>query len=219
MIICIKSLLAPSEIEEILALLKQATFVDGKATAGWHAALVKNNLQANGAEQAAQTAMTTVSNAILRNDLFRLAARPKQLSRILLSKYVEGMNYGTHVDDARMGEMRTDVSFTLFLNNPEEYEGGELVMDMPQGEQAFKLDAGDMIVYPSTTLHRVETVRSGTRLAAVGWAQSLIRRSDQRELLFDLESARLALFKREGKSAEFDLLSKSLSNLMRMWID
>jgi PKHD-type hydroxylase len=219
MIICIKNVLQPDEVAHIRHMINRSKFVDGKSTAGWHAALVKNNQQINPNEKSIQEIGTHISRTLMENEVFRLAARPKQLSPLLFSRYSNGMSYGAHVDDALMGNIRSDLSFTIFLTDPRDYTGGELVMDLHQGEQAFKLDAGDMILYPSTTLHRVEAVTQGTRLAAVGWAQSLIRRSDQRELLFDIETARLSLFKKDGKSSEFDLLSKSLSNLLRMWVE
>jgi PKHD-type hydroxylase len=217
MIICIQSVLPESEVQELTQMMSASSFVDGKTTAGWHARLVKNNLQVDATEALLAAARSKVENALMQNDLFRLAARPKNLSPMLFSKYAQGMEYGTHVDDAYMGALRSDLSYTLFLSRPQDYDGGELVMDLTQGEQAYKLEAGDLILYPSTTLHRVDPVRRGTRLAAVGWVQSIIRRSDQRELLFDLETARLGLYRREGKSTEFDLLSKSMSNLLRMW--
>lgn len=217
MIICIKSVLPQSDLDALRKMVECAEFVEGKATAGWHAKAVKNNLQLASGQAATASANEIVSQALMNNELFRMAARPKRLSPVLFSKYEQGMAYGAHVDDAFMGEMRSDLSFTLFLAEPGDYDGGELVMDQPQGEQAFKLDVGDMVLYPSTTLHRVEAVTRGVRLAAVGWVHSRIRQSEQRELLFDLETARLGLFQRSGKTAEFDLLSKSLANLLRMW--
>jgi PKHD-type hydroxylase len=217
MIICIKSVLTGIQVADLVRTLRTSTFSDGKITAGWHARLVKKNLQVDAQDSAIKVAADLVEKALSENPLFRLAARPRKLSPMLFNKYVEGMHYGAHVDDAFMGELRSDLSYTLFLSEPDEYDGGELVMDLPQGEQAYKLAAGDLILYPSTTLHRVDPIRRGARLAVVGWVQSMIRRPDQRELLFDIDSARLALFEREGKSAEFDLLSKSVSNLLRMW--
>ena len=217
MIICIQSALPESDVQELTEMMNASNFVDGKTTAGWHARLVKNNLQVDATETLLAAARSKVENALMQNELFRLAARPKKLSPMLFSKYVQGMEYGTHVDDAYMGTLRSDLSYTLFLSRPQDYDGGELVMDLHQGEQAYKLEAGDLILYPSTTLHRVDPVRRGTRLAAVGWVQSIIRRSDQRDLLFDLETARLGLYRREGKSTEFDMISKSMSNLLRMW--
>jgi PKHD-type hydroxylase len=116
-----------------------------------------------------------------------------------------------------MGGVRTDVSFTLFLSAPESYDGGELVLDSPAGADTFKLDAGDIIVYPSAMLHHVAAVTRGQRLAAVGWVRSYIRHAAQRELLFELETARRRLFEREGKTPDGDLLAKCAANLLRMW--
>lgn len=152
--------------------------------------------------------------------MFQTVALPKQVSPIRFSRYEQGMSYGTHVDNAFMGEdrrLRSDLSLTLFLSNPDTYQGGELVIESAQGEQSFKLPAGAMILYPSTTLHRVETVMEGVRLAAVGWVQSLVRDSNAREVLFDLETARRAIFAKHGKVPEFDLISKSYANLLRRW--
>jgi PKHD-type hydroxylase len=129
------------------------------------------------------------------------------------------MHYGSHVDDALMDGMRTDVAFTLFLCDPASYDGGELTIESAAGEEAFKLAPGTLVAYPATSLHRVNDVTRGARLAAVGWARSFIRDPARRELLFDLDSARRQLFAREGKSAEFDLIAKSFANLMRMWVE
>ena len=129
------------------------------------------------------------------------------------------MSYGTHADNAMMGSWRSDVSFTLFLNQPTDYEGGELVIEGPDDEQAYKLSAGTAIVYPSSTLHRVNEVTAGQRLVVVGWVQSLIRDPAQRELLFDIDTVRRSLFAQYGKTTEFDLLSKSVSNLIRRWAE
>jgi len=199
--------------------LAEATFVDGRATAGWHARLVKNNLQASGIDGAVAALRETLAAAIRDNPLFRLAARPKALTPLILSRYEPGMNYGSHVDDALMGDMRTDVSFTLFLSDPATYDGGALVIETSGGEDEVKLPAGSLVAYPSTTLHRVEPVTRGMRLAAVGWARSFIRDAAQRELLFDLDTARQQLFAASGKTPEFDLLSKTSANLLRMWAD
>lgn len=219
MIICIQNILPPSDLLAVRQAVVASHFVDGKSTAGWHAKQVKNNEQAKGSDEGVREAGDRVLEALAANDLFRLAARPKQISPLLFSRYRDGMRYGSHVDDAMMHGLRTDLSFTVFLSNPGDYEGGELVLDLHHGEQDFKLDAGDMVLYPSTTLHRVEPVSAGERLVCVGWVQSQIRQSERRELLFDMETARLGLFRKEGKSHEFDLLSKSVSNLLRMWAE
>jgi PKHD-type hydroxylase len=111
------------------------------------------------------------------------------------------------------------VSFTLFLSEPASYDGGELVIESASGEDAVKLEAGSLVAYPSTTLQHVAEVTRGTRLAAVGWARSYIRDGARRELLFDLDTARRQMFARDGKSADYDLVSKSLANLLRMWVE
>ena len=115
--------------------------------------------------------------------------------------------------------MRTDLSLTLFLNEPDSYAGGELVVESTQGEQSFKLAAGALVLYPSSTLHRVNPVTSGVRVVAVTWIQSTIRDPQQREILFDLDTARRSLFQQHGKTADFDRVTKSHANLMRMWVE
>ena len=215
----IADILDPPGIAAARETLANANFVDGRATAGWHAKLVKRNLQASGADKALADLRTTLAAKISEHQLFRLAARPKALTPLILSRYEPGMEYGTHVDDALMNGMRTDVSFTLFLSDPDSYEGGALVIESTGGEEDVKLPAGSLVAYPSTTLHRVEPVTQGVRLAAVGWARSFIRDGAKREMLFDLDTARLNLFKREGKTADFDLLSKTSTNLLRMWAE
>lgn len=129
------------------------------------------------------------------------------------------MGYGPHVDEPFFESNRSDVSITLFLSDPESYRGGELVIEWGGVEEAFKLAAGSMVIYPSTTLHRVEAVTEGTRLAAVSWSQSRIRDPAQRELIFELDLARRSLYQSHGKTTEFDTLSKSVANLLRMWAD
>ena len=156
---------------------------------------------------------------IAENEVFQLAVRPKKLSPLTISRYQPGMSYGTHVDDALMGGMRSDVSFTLFLADPSSYDGGELVIESPAGEEDLKLPAGALVAYPSGSLHRVAPVTRGVRLAAVGWVRSFLRSPEQRELMFDIETARRALFTRDGKSREFDLMSKASANLLRMWAE
>jgi PKHD-type hydroxylase len=216
--IVIGHVLSEEDVATVRAALARATFVDGRATAGFAARLVKNNRQAAN-DRKLDTIRKLIAERILGNDVFRLAVRPKALTPLLLSRYEAGMNYGSHVDDALMDGMRSDVSFTLFLSDPATYDGGELVIESASGEDAVKLEAGSLVAYPSTTLHRVAPVTRGERLAAVGWARSFVRDAARRELLFDLDTARRALFERDGKTAEFDLLSKSVANLLRMWAE
>lgn len=194
------------------------TFDDGRKTAGRFAAEVKAN------DQAAPSAdldvlLAKVERALAANGLFRSAARPKAMTKLILSRYRLGQTYGLHVDDALMQGLRTDLSFTLFLAEPDSYDGGALIIEDSFEARAIKLNPGDMILYPSTTLHRVEPVSRGERLAVVGWVQSLIRDAGQREILFDLDQAVEATHASTGKSPLFDSLAKTRSNLLRMWAE
>jgi PKHD-type hydroxylase len=217
--IIIANVLATAEIETILAMLSNARFVDGRATAGFAAQTVKNNQQAAGSDRSLATARELIAQRILANETFQMATRPNALSPLLLSRYEPGMQYGSHVDDALMNGMRTDVAFTLFLSDPDSYAGGELVIESAAGEDAIKLPAGALVAYPATSLHHVAEVTRGQRIATVGWAKSLIRDAARRELLFDLDTARRQMFAQYGKSTQFDLVSKSFANLLRMWVE
>lgn len=219
MLLCIGPILDKDAVDAVTVTLTSGRFVDGRATAGWHARMTKANLQADPADERLAALRQTLADTILANELFQMAVRPRRLLPLILSRYQRGMRYGAHVDDAMMGELRADVSFTLFLSDPAGYGGGELVIDGPSGTQEFKLPPGALVTYPSTTLHHVAEVTSGTRYAAVGWAQSLVRDPARRELLFELDTARRSLFRQGGKTAEFDLVTKSFSNLLRMWAE
>jgi PKHD-type hydroxylase len=218
MIVAIADTLTTAEVAEARASLANATFHDGRTTAGWSAKLVKANLQAADSPEL-QRLRQFVQARLIEHAVFALAARPKTILGPLFSRYEPGHGYGSHVDDALIGGVRTDVSFTLFLTAPDSYDGGELIIDSAAGEDAIKLNAGSLIIYPSTTLHHVAPVTRGQRLAAVGWVRSYIRQAAQRELLFDLETARRRLFEREGKTPDGDLLAKCAANLLRMWCE
>jgi len=217
--IVIADILNADDLAAVHAALADTRFVDGRETAGFAARMVKDNHQADAKDRGLDDVRKLVADRITANDLFRMAARPKALSALLFSRTGTGMQYGAHVDDALMGGMRTDVAFTLFLDAPESYDGGELVIESAAGDDAIKLPAGSMIAYPATTLHRVARVTRGQRHAVAGWARSYVRDAAQRELLFDLDTARRTIFVRDGKSVEFDLISKSLANLLRMWAE
>lgn len=217
MLFQIPDVLSTDELSQIREELTKAEFVDGKTTAGWYAKQVKHNQQLK--RKAGQSLESQVKAALGRHPLFQVAVRPKQVHSLRFSRYGVGMSYGTHADNAMMGNYRSDVSFTLFLNEPTEYEGGELVVEGADDEQTYKLKAGNAIVYPSSTLHRVNEVTEGQRLVVVGWVQSLIRDPARRELLFDIDTVRRSLFAQHGKTTEFDLLSKSVSNLLRRWAE
>ncbi|MGD1855091.1 MAG: Fe2+-dependent dioxygenase [Leptolyngbyaceae cyanobacterium] len=217
MLFQVPDVLSADELGQIQTELATAEFVDGKPTAGWYAKQVKNNQQLS--RDTSTSLEATVKAALGRHPLFQVAVRPKQIHSLRFSRYDVGMSYGTHADNAMMSGYRADVSFTLFLSEPTAYEGGELVIEGADDEQAYQLAAGSALVYPSSTLHRVNPVTQGQRLVVVGWVQSLIRDPAQRELLFDIDTARRSLFAQYGKTAEFDLLSKSVSNLLRRWVD
>ena len=218
MILAIADVLSATDVEQLRAGLASAAFVDGKTTAGWSAKLVKSNLQAR-PDAAVAALRELVEGRLLAHPVFALATRPKAIIGPLFSRYQPGHAYGVHVDDALIAGQRTDISFTLFLSDPTTYDGGELVIDTPSGQEAFKLSAGSLVIYPATTLHRVAPVTRGERVAAAGWVRSYLRDPAQRELLFDLETARRRLFEREGKTEEADLLAKCAANLMRLWCD
>jgi PKHD-type hydroxylase len=174
-----------------------------------------------GAGPALEAAQQRVVSALGANPVFAAAVLPRHFAPPLFARYEPGMSFGSHMDNPLMGpdHMRADVSVTIFLSDPDSYDGGELVMETTGGEAAYKLTAGSAVTYPTTMFHRVEPVTRGTREVAVTWAQSLIRRPDQREILFDLERTARAIFEREGKSTDFNLVNKSTSNLRRMWVD
>jgi len=216
--IVIANVLSADEIALVHEALARANFEDGRETAGFAARMVKNNRQATN-DRKIETVRKLVEERILGHEVFAMAVRPKTLTSVMFSAYEPGMHYGSHVDDALMQGMRTDVSFTLFLSEPESYDGGELVIESTSGEDAVKLGAGSLVAYPSTALHHVAAVTRGERLAAVGWARSFVRDGARREMLFDLDTARRQIFAKDGKTAEYDLVSKSLANLLRMWAE
>lgn len=200
------------------ALEDEDLFESGRKTAGWSAGPVKNNLQARAGTRT-HALGAELERALRNHVLFAAAARPQSFVRILFSRYSEGMAYGAHVDDPIMGGKRTDLSFTLFLSDPDGYEGGELVIADTEGDTEIKLEAGSLVLYPTTVLHRVAPVTAGVRLAAVGWVRSLVRRQDQRDILFDLEFSAREVFETQGKTPLFDRLAKAKANLLRLWAE
>ncbi len=222
MIICISDILNVDQLARVGGLMDRQDFIDGRETAGWAATGVKQNTQvaSDSADYAAMQAMVT--EALAANRFFAMAAMPRAMRPILFSRYLPGMSYGVHVDNALMGDApqtRIDLAFTLFLSDPESYEGGELAIDEPAGMRLFKLPAGAAILYPANTLHQVNTVTSGRRDVAVGWIQSLVREHDKRRVLFELENLRTSMFAETGKTPAFDTLSRNTSDLWRMWVE
>ncbi|MCA8927983.1 MAG: Fe2+-dependent dioxygenase [Alphaproteobacteria bacterium] len=193
-------------------------FEDGRRTAGRYARAVKANEQAEPTPNR-QAILDKVREALDEHPLVRSLARPRAYPRLLVSRYTPGMAYGLHVDDAIMDGRRTDLSFTLCLSPSDAYEGGELVIDEALEERAIRLEAGQMVLYPSDTLHRVAPVTAGARLAVVGWITSWVPDAARRAILFDLDQAASALFAAAGPSPEFARLQRARSNLLRMWAE
>lgn len=222
MFFVIANVLNTDELEDARVKASALEWRDGAATAGPVAKRVKRNLQANTGTATGKALTGKLKQAVLASQVFQAAARPAKLSPLLISRTSGGGGYGAHVDNAIMGEgggrMRTDLSFTLFLSSPDDYEGGALAMDMPGGVQRIKPAAGDLVLYPSTLIHEVEPVTEGERLAAVGWVQSDVREQERRQILFDLEQVRMA--QRASTAAEAPerlVLDKAISNLLRLW--
>ena len=219
MAVLLEPLLQLETVAEIrLALLAdQAGWQPGSATAGWHARTVKQNQQLDPCSALHGRLEALVMAALKRHPLLQAMAFPRRFHSLRFSRCGVGEGYGRHLDNAWMPEGRSDLSFTVALSDPASYSGGDLVLELSAEEQRFRLPAGHAVVYPSTLLHRVEPVLSGERLVAVGWIESRIRRTDQRELLFELDTARRLQFSQQGKDDVFDLVSRSYSNLLRLW--
>lgn len=206
-------------IAERIALLE---WRDGRETAGAVARAVKSNLQAGMDSVPGWRLQDELSRLIADHPLVKAAAQPRRFSPLLISKTGVGGHYGNHVDNALMGKgdarLRTDLSFTLFLTPPEEYDGGELVVHTAGMTQELKGEAGHMVLYPSGSIHEVRPVTRGTRIVCVGWIESLVADPSQREMLFDLENLRAALrLQLPAQSAELLTLDKTIANLLRMW--
>lgn len=222
MILTISELITPDELALLKRLVSEVEFTDGKATAGELLQKVKKNQQIRWDHPVMTKITGLVMQALGRSDAFMSVAHPRRLASMLVSRYQPGMAYGAHVDEPIMNEpnhVRSDVSFTLFLNEPDTYEGGELALDTGSGETAFKLPARSAICYPTGQLHRVRPVESGERLAVVGWVQSLVRDSAMRELLHDLSEARDQLAGKENAVRALELVNKSYSNLLRRYAE
>jgi PKHD-type hydroxylase len=225
MLLRVPEVLNPDELGQLQKLLTQADWTDGKVTAGTQSAQVKRNIQLPETSEYAEQARQIVLKALARNGLFFSAALPKKIYPPLFNQYREGMDFGAHIDNAVRTHaisglhVRTDISCTLFIADPESYEGGELVVEDTYGHQRVKLPAGDMVLYPGTSLHHVTPVSSGARLACFFWVQSMIRDDGQRTLLFDMDAAIVSLRQQIGDTAAVIRLTGNYHNLIRMWAD
>ena len=201
-------------------LLDAGSFTDGSESAGMAAQRVKHNQELS-LDDARHTELNNlVMGCLVRNPHYRSAAMPLKIATPYYARYTQGMSYGEHVDDPVMGEgalYRSDISVTIFLNNPAEYDGGELIINTSFGEQTVKLAAGDAVLYPSSSVHRVAEVTRGERLVAVSWIQSMVRSPEQRALLHELNQARETLLHEQPDSDETRRVNQSYINLVRMW--
>ena len=195
--------------------LKDLSWEDGKKTAGNHAAKVKDNLQLDRSSNIARKCTGLIEKKILNEVLIKSFALPKRIHGTMFTKSLQGMKYGRHIDNAFMSSGRADLSFTIFLNEKDKYSGGELLIEGFNSEDKFKLDAGGIIIYPSTYLHSVKEVIDGERVVVVGWIESYIKSIEEREYLFDLDAGARSLLAKHGRSDELDLIFKSYSNLLR----
>jgi PKHD-type hydroxylase len=222
MVVTIPELLTPTQLEALCSVLRQGKFVDGRLSAGTDARHGKNNLEL-GADTARFAALNNVvMTALVQHPLYLQTALPAKISAPIYARYLAGMEYAGHIDDPLMGapgaRYRSDISISIFLNAPEEYDGGELCIETATGSQAFKLAAGSALLYPSTCYHAVTAVNSGERLVAVTWVQSHIRRADQREILLQLDQAR-AMLAGDGNAECYRKVNLCYANLFRLWAD
>lgn len=221
MLITIPKILDTQRLDFIRQVLDKATFIDGTLSAGMAAKRVKHNEELSADDAQMQQLNNLVMGSLIQHEEFKAAAIPFRVAVPYYARYSKGMTYGDHVDDPIMGsagqQYRSDVSTTVFLNEPSEYEGGELVITTSFGEQKIKLAAGSAVVYPSSSLHHVAEVTKGTRLVAVTWSQSMIRDPAKRELLYQLNQARESLLKQRPDDQETKQVDVSYVNLFRMW--
>jgi PKHD-type hydroxylase len=221
MLLVIPGVLKKDEVDTVLRELTQDAYEDGRASAGLIARELKNNLQVKRDAEAAKKCAPLILEALRRNASFYSVALPHRMHGPIFNRYDVGMTYGSHVDNAIMGEavsVRSDVSATLFLSAPDTYDGGELVLQEHHGERKIKLPAGSMVVYASTNVHRVQPVTRGSRIAAIFWIQSLVRDESRRDILYDLNEI-LAGVRQKLDSNELMALASIYSNLMRQWAE
>jgi PKHD-type hydroxylase len=223
MMIHIPSVLDADQVARCRAVMDKAAWVDGRVTAGHQSAQVKFNLQLPEAAPEARELGDMVMDALARNNLFMSAVLPKQVFPPLFNRYDAGMTFGAHVDNAiRAGHgarIRTDVSSTLFISGPEDYDGGELVVQDTYGEHMVKLPAGDMIVYPATSLHNVTPITRGSRIASFFWTQSMIRDESKRSLLFNMDMAIVKLNRDHPGHESVVEMTSVYHNLLRQWAE
>ena len=208
----LKEVLRREEIDRLKAIISSEVFIDGRATS---ALTTKNNLQLGLDNPVSKECGALVIQRLWEHPLFERTVYPAAIHPVLFSRYQQGMQYPDHVDVALMGGLRTDVAITLFLNDLDQYEGGELVTDTGNGLRRYRLPAGDAIGYPASSVHHVAQGARGARMAAVLWVQSRVRDAERRSILFDLDCAARGL----ARTACGPRLSRSYWNLLRAWSD
>lgn len=223
MLVLIENLTDKETLGTLQSWMASAIFEDGRATAGGIARLVKNNEQVSSDPHKPEPKLEEMQDLVIDRlwdqDLFTIAAQPKDIMSPLFSRYAQGKSYGIHMDNASMSEMRIDMSLTLFLSEPSEYDGGELVIYFPTGDRSIKLAAGSAVLYPTSAFHEVKEVTRGQRQVCVTWIRSLVRDPAAREILFDLKTTSDRLREKHGKTLESDILSKTYTNLLRRWME
>ena len=209
-------------LEEELEILKNnlnkqnELWENGKNTAGSYASKVKENLQLDRNSEVSKRYSQLIRKKIITNPLIKSFALPKIIHGIMFTKSLKNMHYGRHIDNPFMSSGRSDLSFTISLTNKDDYKGGELVIETMNLEKEVKLDAGEIIIYPSTYLHSVKEVENGERLVCVGWIESYVKSIEEREYLFDLDAGAKGLLAKHGRSDELDNIFKSYSNFLRL---
>ena len=226
MLICVPDVLSKVEVADFRAAMDAADWEDGRSTAGAQSAKVKKNEQLPPNSDIARQLGEAVVRALVANPLFVSAAIPKQIFPPLFNRYGVGQHFGVHVDNAVGGDhlsgarIRTDLSVTLFLSEPEEYDGGELIVEDYYGSHRVKLPAGHLVLYPATSLHAVTEVTRGVRVASFFWLQSMVRDGHARSLIFDLDTAIQGLVQRVGRDdPELVKLTGIYRNLIRCWAE
>ena len=211
-------LLIQEEVDALIKNLKEENtpWEDGKKTAGSHASKVKNNLQLNRESEISIKLSHLIRKKILLSPLIKSFALPKIIHGIMFTKSLNNMQYGRHIDNPFMSSGRSDLSFTISLTDKSKYIGGDLIIEEMNSEKEFKLNAGEIIIYPSTYLHSVKEINNGERLVCVGWIESYVKSIEEREYLFDLDAGAKGLLAKNGRSDELDLVFKSYSNLLRL---
>jgi PKHD-type hydroxylase len=225
MLLQIPAVLDPAKVAHLRDLLAHAAWADGRITAGTQSAQEKRNRQLPEEAPEATPARAMVLEALAKSGLFFTAALPQKIYPPLFNRYEAGMDFGSHIDNAvrtfpATGQhVRTDISATLFLTDPQDYDGGELVVEDTYGSHAVKLNAGDLVLYPGTSVHHVRPVTRGARVGSFFWVQSMVRDDTRRALLFDMDGAISALRQAHGESAPVIALTGTYHNLIRMWAD